>query len=93
MGWADCGKDRRGRNMGYAFAAKCDKRGCKARIDRGLAYCCGGMHEGEEIELPNGETFKSCGGYFCEKHLMIGAPKRQLCEKCFAAWLKESEAA
>jgi hypothetical protein len=59
MGWADCGKDARGRNIGYAFEARCDHPGCHVRIDRGLSYVCGNMHGGDGI---------GCGEYFCEKH-------------------------
>ena len=59
MGWSDCGKDSRGRRIGYAYGAICDEPGCRKRIDRGLAYACGGMH-GED---------PGCEGYFCEAHL------------------------
>jgi len=60
MGWADCGRDERGRRIGYAFAARCDQPGCYRRIDRGLSFVCGGMHGG---------AGKGCGGYFCSAHL------------------------
>ena len=57
MGWGNCGKDRKGRNIGYVFPAKCDQKGCKKeRIHRGLFYACGGMH---------GENDGDCEGYFC----------------------------
>lgn len=59
MGWAYCGQDDQGRDIGYAIAATCDHPGCKAEIDRGLAYVCGGMHGGDGI---------GCGKYFCEEH-------------------------
>ena len=59
MGWANCGRDERGRKIGYAFVAKCDAPGCKVKIDRGLSYVCGGMHGGDGI---------GCGGYFCSAH-------------------------
>lgn len=84
MGWADCGKDSKGRNIGYAFSAKCDHPGCKTKIDRGLAYACGGMHG----ESGNGD----CEGYFCGEHLyIIRDPKKelhnsQLCAKCTFNW-------
>lgn len=61
MGWANCGKDSRGRWIGYAHSAKCDERGCKERIDRGLSYACGGMHGNDG----------GCEGYFCAKHLFV----------------------
>lgn len=58
MGWANCGKDSKGRRIGYAVSANCDHHGCKTRIDRGLAYACGGMHGNTE----------TCEGYFCGDH-------------------------
>lgn len=64
MGWSDCGKDSRGRRIGYGFPAKCDHRGCRKRIDRGLAYACGGMHGQQDTY---GEVWV-CEGYFCENH-------------------------
>lgn len=61
MGWGSCGKDSRGRNIGYMHAARCDHPGCNKKIDRGLAYACGGMH---------GDCGGSaCEGYFCADHL------------------------
>ncbi|CAH8235233.1 hypothetical protein [Vibrio aestuarianus] len=60
MGWGNCGKDSKGRAIGYAFNATCDHVGCNAKIDRGLSYACGGMH---------GETEHGCEGYFCAKHM------------------------
>lgn len=64
-----------GRPVGYGVLATCDKRGCDAEIDRGLAYRCG-----------PGELGDGCGGFYCPDHLgFIGArggcphrwPKRQ----------------
>lgn len=60
MGWGNCGKDSKGRPIGYVFEATCDNPGCTEKIDRGLSYACGGMH-GE-----NGGY--DCEGYFCPKH-------------------------
>jgi hypothetical protein len=62
MGWADCGKDRGGRDIGYAFEAVCDAPNCNEKIHRGLSYACGGMHGEDEV---------SCEKYFCGKHLII----------------------
>ena len=62
MGWADCGKDSKGRNIGYAFGGTCDFPGCTKEINRGLSYACGGMH---------GEDEYSCEKYFCSDHLKI----------------------
>lgn len=58
MGWACCGKDDRGREIGYGITATCDKKGCDEVIDRGLSYVCGSMHGGEG----------GCGRYFCYTH-------------------------
>lgn len=79
MDWANCGEDSKGRPIGYAHAATCDHDGCTARIDRGLAYACGGMH---------GEFDNACEGYFCEKHMVHGVELSDgevtcLCVKCF----------
>jgi hypothetical protein len=59
MGWMYCGEDDLGRPIGYGVEATCDFPGCGAVIDRGLGYCCGDMHGGQ-----NG-----CGGYYCPAHL------------------------
>lgn len=59
MGWGDCGTDSKGRPIGYVHEATCDFPCCEAKIDRGLAYACGGMH---------GEN-EGCEGYFCPAHL------------------------
>jgi|GEM_PF-3380966 len=59
MGWAHCGTDSKGREIGYAISATCDHKGCKEKIDRGLGYACGGMH---------GAADEYCEGYFCETH-------------------------
>lgn len=82
MGWATCGKNgTTGQLMGYAYPRKCHKRGCGEEIDRGLAYVCGGMHEGGEL---------GCGYYFCEEHHSNVATEPcgltvLLCDKCYAA--------
>ena len=86
MGWANCGTDSRGRQIGYAHRGHCDEPGCHKRIDRGLAYACGGMH---------GEDVHYCEGYFCPDHLEFpnlsdaaweeaahDMTQRQLCRRC-----------
>lgn len=57
MGWSRgrCGE----RQVGYGVPALCDWPGCKAVIDRGLGYACGGEH---------GEGENSCAGYYCGDH-------------------------
>lgn len=88
MGWARCGKDSKGRNIGYAYVATCDHRGCKTKIDRGLSYACGGMH---------GENGHDCEKYFCEIHTYyIEDPFDQIdsqcsarvCDQCRDTWNK-----
>ena len=66
MGWANCGLDSVGREIGYAIGAVCDEPGCSAKIDRGLAYACGGVHGKGGIRGDIG-----CEGYFCPEHLVI----------------------
>lgn len=77
MGWANCGKDSKGRPIGYAVGATCDHPGCDAKIDRGLGYVCGTMH---------GNTDFSCEKYFCEKHktnyVMMAELEGNVCDEC-----------
>lgn len=77
MGWANCGSDSKGRPIGYAHEATCDFPGCNNKIDRGLAYACGGMH---------GNSDGSCENYFCPEHLEIvediDGETKQLCFEC-----------
>lgn len=84
MGWADCGKDSKGRSIGYAFIAKCDQPGCKRKIDRGLSYACGGMHGGGV----------GCKGYFCSKHLrcvLVEEDNPMMCDACASIIEKEAK--
>lgn len=84
MGWANCGTDKSGRPIGYAHPARCDHPGCKVKIDRGLAYACGGMHGEDEV---------SCDKYFCAEHrqnwIPVGDRVVQVCDECDALWRKE----
>lgn len=59
MGWAHCGLDSKGREIGYSIEATCDHPGCDKVINRGLGCVCGDMH---------GEDEYSCEGYFCGQH-------------------------
>ncbi len=77
MGWA-YGRNAERREVGYSVEATCDASDCEVDIDRGLAYCCGGMHDGDE---------HGCGGYFCLSHLLYACPPPnepvpQLCGPC-----------
>lgn len=86
MGWAYDVMD--GREVGYSVSASCDQDGCEEKIDRGLAYCCGGMHGGAE---------DGCGRYFCGEHLLFGgheapngeSPLHGLCAGCLGRWEAE----
>jgi hypothetical protein len=81
MGWAGPFQLADGRMGGYAVRASCDREDCEAEVDRGLAYVCGEMHDGDE---------NSCGGYFCPDHLFmgIGLPN-QMCEACADRYERE----
>lgn len=75
MGWAH-GVNAEGREVGYSVEAKCDRHGCVTKIDRGLGYACGGMHDGGD---------HGCGGYFCARHLYFSdraGVYARLCKKC-----------
>jgi hypothetical protein len=56
MGWAVGWDSRTKRFRGYGVPAYCEEPGCPEKIDRGLAYACGGLDDG-------------CGRFFCEGHL------------------------
>lgn len=56
----------KGREVGYSVEATCDQEGCKAAIDRGLAYLCGQMHGQDDGD--------GCGKYFCSEHGSFGGP-------------------
>lgn len=69
MGWANCGTDSKGRSIGYAHLARCDHPGCRAKIDRGLAHACGGMHGEQALTRDDMFNDYACEGYFCGDHL------------------------
>lgn len=50
-----------GKTAGYLVDATCEHPGCKEKIDRGMAFACGGE--------PGEQGGWSCEGYFCGKHL------------------------
>ena len=43
MGWS-YGENMDGKEIGYSVEASCEHPGCDKKIDRGLAYACGGDH-------------------------------------------------
>lgn len=63
MGWA-FGQNNRGEEVGYGILDVCFEPLCAAKIDRGLAYCCGGL-----TSSAFGGTGPGCGQYFCGEHL------------------------
>ena len=73
MGWSIGFDSNWDRDIGYGVPAYCDYPGCGKKIDRGLAYVCGGEPYGGE---------RGCGLYFCSKHLYLSARLPQLCERC-----------
>lgn len=86
MSLSHCGKDSQGRDIGYAYAAKCDHPVCDKDIDRGLSYACGGMH---------GSTELGCEKYFCEGHMLNTAINNgdyvELCDYCAADLIRSDE--
>jgi len=78
MGWAFCGTNDHGQEMGYSVTATCDEPGCNVEIDRGLAHVCGRMHEDPD----------TCHKYYCAEHLFVAdvAPGGGLCKRCLDEW-------
>lgn len=79
MGWA-YGVNNEGREVGYGVKAYCDLDGCEKKIDRGLAYVCGSMHDGGE---------HGCGDYFCGKHIFYSHAPEQLCDECLRRYVED----
>ena len=71
MGWAVGYDTKWSRDIGYGVPSVCDHPDCGEKIDRGLAYVCGGEPYGGEW---------GCGLYFCPKH----RGHDSLCERCAA---------
>lgn len=62
-----------GKEVGYNVEAVCDYPGCKVKIDRGVAYACGGDH---------GSFGDCCDGYFCHTHLFHHPVAGFICIEC-----------
>jgi hypothetical protein len=60
MGWSVGWSSKQQRFIGYGVPCICEHPDCNEVIDRGLAHCCGDMHDEEE---------HGCGRYLCSKHL------------------------
>jgi|SRR5436190_11618140 len=79
MGWSLGEHD--GRDIGYGVPALCDHPNCVAKIDRGLAYVCGGDAYGGDV---------GCGLFFCEEHRSYSRKRasngervtKSLCKRC-----------
>jgi hypothetical protein len=86
MGWGNCGKDSKGRDIGYAVTGVCDCPGCATTIDRGLSYACGGMHGVNDL---------GCEEYFCETHLDYTVEENdeftRVCTSCMLAMTTSGE--
>jgi histidinol phosphatase-like PHP family hydrolase len=68
-----------GREIGYGIPATCDHPDCTKEIDRGLDFCCGGMHGGQGHYCEDAKVWVGCGRYFCHDHKDI-----TLCDECRA---------
>lgn len=68
MSWAIGYDERWQRDIGYGVPSHCDHFSCKAEIDRGLGYVCGGDVYGGE---------HGCGLFFCSQHRYP-----TLCQQC-----------
>lgn len=89
MGWAVGFDHANNRDIGYGVPATCDHPECDKKIDRGLAYVCGGdVYGGED----------GCGLFFCYEHLVYATRTTpegeeehspQLCEVCAEHWSVE----
>jgi hypothetical protein len=87
MGWASY-QNGAGRDAGYAVSATCDHPECNEAIDRGLAYCCGGLSGVSSSSIDH--KWPPCGGYYCGEHMrgfsmMIvdGEEVESICEACY----------
>ena len=73
---------------GYSVEDTCHESGCGEKIDRGLAYLCGGT--------PGSPDEFGCGEWFCGEHLFMPRgmhatiPGGQ-CERCADAWRRDHD--
>lgn len=73
MGWSIGYDSNWNRDVGYGVPAQCDHPGCKAEIDRGLSFVCGGEPYGGEY---------GCGLFVCGEHQNANNHCLQLCRHC-----------
>lgn len=73
MGWSIGYDTTWKRDIGYGVPSTCDHPGCGKKIDRGLAYVCGGEPYGGD---------SGCGLYFCGKHLHLSSSGPLRCKRC-----------
>lgn len=69
MGWSLGYDSNWNRDIGYGVPCVCDHPQCDKKIDRGIAYVCGGEPYGGD---------RGCGLYFCSEHLDYC----NLCSRC-----------
>lgn len=69
-----------GRAKGYMVLATCDRRGCRADIDRGLGFLCGDSPHELYSDDPG------CGRYYCDKHLGYVGPRGGCFHRGKIAW-------
>ena len=77
MSWSIGFDKNNDRYIGYGVPSICDHPDCDVKIDRGLAYVCGGEPFGGE---------HGCGLHFCGKHRQYAGKRRDhspLCERCY----------
>lgn len=75
MSWA-VGQNAEGRWIGYGVPTECDHPDCHKKINRGMAYACGG----DSISDPDEP---GCGLFFCEEHLYWNQKDGVFtCERC-----------
>jgi hypothetical protein len=81
MGWSIGFDSNWQRDIGYGVPAFCDHPRCSERIDRGLAYVCGGEPYGGD---------RGCGLYFCNGHLDYAFDEEEMLPLCDCCRQKRS---
>ena len=72
MGWSLGWDENWNRDIGYGVPAYCDHPKCDTKIDRGLAFVCGGEPYGGD---------RGCGLFFCSEH----RDAEDRCPRCAAS--------
>lgn len=81
MGWSlgvDSSRPHGDQEIGYGVPATCEHEGCNKKIDRGLAYACGGQ--------PYEDSYY-CNRFFCYTHLYFTPVELDgvgpVCRECY----------